>query len=96
MAIAVKSMIVNNGKLLIVKRANNDRYMPGIWEIPGGKLDIGENLLDGLIRETKEETGLEIAVNRQISVRHFTRDDSQEIEMHIFLCYAINNFDNIK
>ena len=90
MAIAVKSMIVNDGKLLILKRASNDVHKPGIWEIPGGRIKTGEDLILGLKRETKEETGLDIEVNREISVRHFRRDDLQEIEMHIFLCNAIN------
>lgn len=94
MAIAVKSMIVNNGKLLILKRALNDVQKPGIWEIPGGRIEIGEDLILGLKRETKEETGLDIEVSRQISVRHFIRDDGQEIEMYIFLCNAID-VDNI-
>lgn len=88
--IAVKSLIVNNGKLLILKRAD-DVYKSGIWEIPGGRIKIGENPILGLIRETKEETGLEIEVNREISVRHFTRKDGQEIEMHIYLCNAMDN-----
>ena len=82
-------MIVNDGKLLIVKRADDDRYMPGIWEIPGGKLNEDEELLDGLIRETFEETGLGIVINREISVRNF-KIKKKEIEMHIYLCNALN------
>jgi 8-oxo-dGTP diphosphatase len=91
MAIAIKSMIVNDGKLLILKRADDDIHKPGIWEIPGGRIKKNEDIILGLKRETKEETGLDIDVNRQISVRYFTRDDKQEIEMHIFLCNALNN-----
>ncbi len=86
--IAVKALIVNDGKLLILKRANNDIHKPGIWEIPGGRTLDDEEPEEALIRETKEETGLDIEVGREISVRDFTRDDKQEIEMHIFLCNA--------
>jgi 8-oxo-dGTP diphosphatase len=91
---AVKSMIVNDGKLLIVKRADDDRYMPGIWEIPGGKAEDEESLSEALIRETLEETGLSIVINREISVRDF-KIKKKEIEMHIYLCSAID-IDKIK
>ena len=88
MVLAVKSMIVNDGKLLILKRSSDDIHKPGIWEIPGGRINPDENLVSGLKRETLEETGLDINVRRLISARHFIRDDNQEIEMHIFLCNA--------
>ena len=93
--IAVKSFIVNDGKLLIIKRADDDSFMPGIWEIPGGKLELNEDLILGLKRETKEETGLDIEVDREISVRDFTINDELKIELHPFLCNAID-IDNIK
>lgn len=93
--IAVKSFIVNNRKLLILKRADDDVQKPGIWEVPGGRIDDNEDLILGLMRETKEETGLEIRVDKEISIRHFTRDDGQKIEMHIFLCKAINDINKM-
>ncbi len=51
---------------------------------------------NGLIREVKEEVGLEIEVNKEISVREFTRNDGQEIEMHIFLCNALDIIKKVK
>lgn len=96
MAIAVKAFIVNDGRLLIVKRATNDRYMPGVWEIPGGKLDDGEDMETALLREVKEEVGLSIEINREISVREFRRSDGPDIEMHIFLCNALSDIDKVK
>ncbi len=35
MVLAVKAFIVNDGKVLIVKRALDEAHKPGIWEIPG-------------------------------------------------------------
>ncbi len=96
MAIAVKAFIVNDGKVLIVKRALDEVHKPGIWEIPGGRIDKDESMEAGLIREVKEEVGIDIEVNREISVREFTRDDGQEIEMHIFLCNSLNDIIDIK
>lgn len=88
-AISVKSFIVDkNNRLLVLKREAKDPEKPGIWEIPGGRLDLGENPVLGLKRETKEETGLDIDVLNPLGVRHFTRDDGQKITMIIFLCRA--------
>ena len=43
--------------ILIVKRNENDELYPGAWEFPGGHLEDGETLKDGLKRELKEEIG---------------------------------------
>lgn len=89
MAIAVKGFIINEGRILILKRALDDVHKPGVWEIPGGRID-GEDMILGLEREIFEETGLDIEMKKEISLRNFVRDDNQEIEMHIFLCNALN------
>ncbi len=88
--IAAKSFIINDGKLLILKRASDDVQKPNIWEIPGGRLELGEDPHEGIKRETKEETGIDIDVLHPLNVRHFVRDDGQTITMLIFLCKAIN------
>ncbi|MCX6783568.1 MAG: NUDIX domain-containing protein [candidate division WWE3 bacterium] len=47
-----------DGKILIIQRAANDTYMPNKWELPGGKLDAGQDISIALEREILEETGL--------------------------------------
>ncbi len=57
--------IVENDKeeiLLLKHRYHN------VWMFPGGQVEIGENLIDALIRETKEESGMEINVNKLFCV----------------------------
>ncbi|MBU0636391.1 NUDIX domain-containing protein [Candidatus Micrarchaeota archaeon] len=85
--LAAKGFILNeNKKLLVVKRSNYTKQKPGIWELPGGRLEPGENPINGVQREIKEETGLEINVLEPISVRHFKRVDKQTVTLLIFLC----------
>ncbi len=48
-------------KILITRRAQRNDVLPGIWDIPGGTLEDGEDPYDGAMREVKEETGLAIA-----------------------------------
>jgi len=61
--VAQKSIILYNRKVLLIQRSS---YASGEneWEIPGGGLRFGEDLLEGLLREVHEETGLSVRVNR--------------------------------
>jgi len=93
--IAVKSFIIHNKKLLIIKRHSKDIQSPTIWELPGGRLEIGEDPHNGIKRETKEETGIDIEVLHPINIRHFKRTDNQKITMIIFLCKALHNNINL-
>lgn len=49
-------------KLFLPKRAMTKKFLPGKFELPGGHIDFGEDLVTGLKREIKEEFGVEIAV----------------------------------
>ena len=89
--VAVKAFIVNEKEeLLTIKRRDNDVHKPGVWDLPGGRLEHGEDPLLGIQRETKEETGLAIDVLNPLRVHHFTRDDGQRITMLVFLCKPIS------
>lgn len=88
--VAVKSFIVKGNKMLLLKRRSNDVHKPGAWDIPGGRLDIGEDPFLGVKRETMEETGLNIETVLPLDIHHFTRDDGQKITMIVFLCKALS------
>jgi len=55
---AVEGLLVRDGKVLLAKRAIEPRR--GYWDLPGGFLEEGEEPLDGLAREFREETGLAV------------------------------------
>jgi len=59
--VGVKVLIQNNdGKYLFVRREPSFRIGSQKWDIPGGRIEPDEPLLDALRREVKEETGLEL------------------------------------
>ncbi len=64
--VGVGAVIVHNGEVLIIRRANPP--LQGEWSIPGGALDLGEKLRDGVAREVREETGLDVEVGPVLDV----------------------------
>jgi len=58
--------IIQSGKILLIKR-NIDPYK-GKWALPGGHIEYGERVEDGVIREVLEETGLSAEIEKIIGV----------------------------
>lgn len=59
-------MIIENGRALLIRRGGEP--LKGQWSIPGGTLELGESLPQGVIRELREETGLDVRVLELIEV----------------------------
>ena len=56
----VCGILIWNDKVLIGKRKLDNKYHPGKWEFPGGKVEVGESHWDGIRREFKEELDIEV------------------------------------
>ena len=54
--VGVGAVVVDAGRVLLVRRGREP--LKGQWSLPGGLLELGEGLTDGVIREVQEETGL--------------------------------------
>ncbi|WP_368733209.1 NUDIX hydrolase [Streptomyces alkaliphilus] len=50
----------DEGRVLLLRRRADEDHLPGLWELPSGRVDSGENLLDALRRVVTEETGLTV------------------------------------
>lgn len=61
--VALKAIIRNNDKILVLKRSNEEDVFAELWDIPGGKIEYGEKIVDGIKREVMEETGLDVDVD---------------------------------
>ncbi len=72
--VGVKAVILHNGKILMVKRANNARIDGGSWELVGGKLEFGEEIESALRREIKEEVGLAVTIEPILYATTFKTD----------------------
>jgi ADP-ribose pyrophosphatase YjhB (NUDIX family) len=64
--VGVGAVVVYAGKILLEKRGNEPSR--GKWTVPGGLVELGESIEKAVIRETKEETGLDVAEPHLIDV----------------------------
>ena len=61
--IRITGMLIENNEILLVQQKLSDKRN---WSLPGGRLERGETLSQGLIREMKEETGLDVEIIRML------------------------------
>ena len=64
--VGVGAIILDGDQILLEKRKNSPGK--GKWSVPGGLVDLGENVEDAVVREVKEETGLEVYEPRLVDV----------------------------
>lgn len=82
--VGVGAVILDHGKLLLEKRGNEPAK--GKWSIPGGVVELGESLEDAVIRETKEETCLDVEAPRLIDVVYqVDLDEEGKVKYHFVI-----------
>lgn len=64
--VGVGGVVIEDGRALLIRRGSEP--LLGQWSIPGGTLELGESLQQGVARELFEETGLEVRVLELIEV----------------------------
>jgi ADP-ribose pyrophosphatase YjhB (NUDIX family) len=64
--VGVGGVVIDRGRALLIRRAGPP--LEGQWSIPGGMLEVGETLAQGVARELAEETGLDVKVLELIEV----------------------------
>lgn len=85
--VAVSGFVLNErGELLMIRRTDNDLYA-----LPGGNLELGETLSQALVREVREETGIEVEVTELIGTysnpRHVIAYDDGEVRQEFSICF---------
>ena len=84
---SVVAVIVNGDDQVLLTKRNIPPFQ-GEWVMPGGKIDLGEPIVQALIREVREEVGLEVEVGRLIDVfEHVTPgEDNYHFIIIYYLC----------
>jgi ADP-ribose pyrophosphatase YjhB (NUDIX family) len=91
--VGVGGVVISGGRALLVRRGSPP--LEGQWSIPGGMLEVGETILEGVRRELLEETGIEVRVGELIEVfERITPDGSGKTQYHFvvldYLCQAVS------
>lgn len=94
--IVVTGIIINSkNEILISKRAPHKKF-PGMWECNGGSILAGETSLEGVIRELKEELGIEFAKKEAIFLEEVRRDKLPPDFKDLWLLRKDINIEDIK
>lgn len=86
--VAVKALLFNQGKFLLVKRSDKARGEHHYWELPGGRMEFGETPENALQRELMEETGLSVNILCPLQTWSFFREEETQIVGITLLCKA--------
>jgi len=85
MAIRVAAAVIERGAAVLITRRLAGTHLEGLWEFPGGKCEPGESVRDCLIRELREELGVDVVPGATLLV---TRHEYPEktVELHFVAC----------
>ncbi len=79
------------GRILIMRRSEMSAVNPGMWDFPGGKLEIGEDPREGVKREIIEETGLKPYKVEPLDVVSFFNTNKQFVVVVGYSAYVRSN-----
>lgn len=81
------ALIFHDGKLLITQR-HAKAHLGGLWEFPGGKREAGETFEACLIREIREELGVEVSVGALFEEIHHDYPE-KSVHLKFFICRLV-------
>ncbi len=85
---AASAVVTNNeGKILLQRRSDNF-----LWALPGGAMEIGESIAETIVREVKEEAGLDVAIEDVVGIysnpKHVIVFSDGEVRQEFSICFA--------
>ena len=86
--IVAAAVVIESGRVLLTRRAEG-QHLAGLWEFPGGKLEHGESPEQALVRECREECGIEIKVAEIMEVT-FHRYPETDVLLLFYRCSLIS------
>ena len=89
MTIEVSAALIFHGGQLLITQRHAKSHLGGLWEFPGGKREAGETFEQCLVREIREELGVEISVGELFEeIRHDYPEKS--VHLKFFICQLIS------
>lgn len=91
--VSVIVLIRRKGRFLLVKRSEDDDIFPGFWQNMGGKIEIGETVEKAVVREVKEEVGLNVEDVHPNFVHSYSwkKDESSPTRLGLIYLIELSN-----
>ena len=86
--IVAAAVVIESGRVLLTQRVEG-QHLAGLWEFPGGKLERGESSEEALVRECREECGIEIEVAEILDVT-FHRYPEKDVLLLFYRCLLVS------
>lgn len=87
--VAIKAIIEKDGKILVLKRSSAEEVYDNLWDIPGGRMEFGEQPNEAIKREIMEETNLEAEIISPFAVWSFmAKPDLQVVGITMIAKYV--------
>lgn len=84
--IAAHGFIKYKNKYLVTRRSLTDDYKPGEWDLPGGTIEFGEDPVEALKREAKEETNIKIKVIKPLYIYSYISNPERHQMQMVYEC----------
>ncbi len=78
--VSAKAVVISEGKILMLRQQN------GNWDLPGGKVNDDESVIEALIREVREETSLSVKPVELLSTGKKRRENEEDLLVLSYLC----------
>lgn len=89
--LGVGAVIEKDGKYFLAKRGEEARNKVGKWEFPGGAVEMGDTVEETIVREMKEEHGIDVEVKELLDYQsYFLSNDNQHWFAVTFLCSLVS------
>jgi len=85
----VAAVVLRDDAVLLLRRSEHETYLPGVWGVPCGKVEFGEEVQAAVIREFKEETGLMATVSDLLGYSMFMSHYKNEYRHNIQLNFLV-------
>ena len=85
--VAVTAFVVDeSGRVLLIRRSDND-----LWALPGGAQELGESIAETVVRETREESGVDVEVTGLVGIysnpNHVIEFSDGEVRQQFSICF---------
>ncbi|MCR4329057.1 MAG: NUDIX domain-containing protein [Candidatus Roizmanbacteria bacterium] len=80
-----------DGKVFIGRRSKTKSFLPGKWELPGGHIEFGETVEEGLRRELREELNMEIIVGNIYSEFTYVMNEGNDHVIEVLYFATMKN-----